>query len=115
MESEAELVGVGGGEVFAELVSEEEEEIGVGGEGEGGGEVGELLDGEGGGGGELDGVEGGEGDVDGVEGVEVEEFLKGGGFGGGVGGFELAADLVEVFGDEGGGGGGGVVEAEAFY
>lgn len=51
---------------------------------------------EGGGGGEFDGVEGGpRGHVDGVEGVEVGEFLEGGGFGGEVGGLDLAADLVD--------------------
>lgn len=59
-------------------------------------------------------MEGGEGHVDVVEGVEVGEFEEGGGFGVEVGGFEFAADLVQIFGDEGGLGGAGEVEADAF-
>lgn len=51
-------------------------------EGQGGGEVADLLVVEARGGGELDGVKGGKGVVDGVQGAEVGEFLEGGGFGG---------------------------------
>lgn len=87
---------ISGGEILAELVREEEDDVSSGGvEGEGGGEVGDALLRVGGRGGELDGVEGGPRHVAAVEGVEVGEFLKRGGFGLGVGGFDLAADLVE--------------------
>lgn len=82
---------------------EEEDDVGGGGvEGEVGGEVGGALVGVGGGGGELNGVEGGPRHVDAVEGVEVGEFLKGGGLGLGVRGFDFAADLVDRSGEEGG-------------
>lgn len=54
------------------------------------------------GGHDLDDVEGGPGHVVVVEGGEVGELVEGGGFGMGVRGFELAADLVEGLGDEGG-------------
>lgn len=47
-------------------------------------------------------MEGGPGHVDAVDGGEVGEFFEGGGFGVGVGGFDLAADFVCGFGDGGG-------------
>lgn len=96
-------MGIRRGEILAQLVSEEEDNVCGGGvEGEGGGEVGDALMGVGGGGRELDGMEGGPRHVSAVEGVEVGQFLEGSGLGLRVCGFDLAADLIDRFGDEGG-------------
>lgn len=71
-------------------------------EGERGGVVADPLVGEARGGHDLDDVEGGPGHVVVVEGGEVGKLVEGGGLGMGVGGLELAADLIECLGDEGG-------------
>lgn len=63
--------------------------------------VGDPLVGETGGGEELDDVEGRERHVEEVEGAEIRQLLEGDGLGVGVGGLDLAADLVHGFGDEG--------------
>lgn len=80
---------------------EEEDDVGGGVEGEGGGEVSDLLVVETGGGGDLDGVEGGPGVVDAVERAEVGEFLEGGGLGLEISRLDLAPDLLQGLGDEG--------------
>lgn len=72
---------VGGGKVFAELISQEEEDVGGRTEGKGCGEVTGFFVEKIGGGGEFYGVEGGPRHVDAVEGVEISEFLDGSGFG----------------------------------
>lgn len=71
-------------------------------EGEGGSLVPDPLVGEAGGGHDLDDVESGPGHVVEVEGGEVGELVDGVGFGVGVGGLDLSADLVEGLGNEGG-------------
>lgn len=71
-------------------------------EGEGGSLVPDPLVGEAGGGHDLDDVESGPGHVVEVEGSEVGELVYGVGFGVGVGGLDLSADLVEGLGNEGG-------------
>ncbi|KAL6962420.1 hypothetical protein U1Q18_037378 [Sarracenia purpurea var. burkii] len=77
-EGHAYLELVGGGEVFPELIGEEDD-VGGGVERLGGGEVTDLLLVEARGGDDLDDVEGGPGIVDAVEGAEVRQFLDGGG------------------------------------
>lgn len=72
---------VGRGEVFAELIGEEEEDLGGRTEGKGRGQVTGFFMGERRGGGEFYGVEGGPGHVEAVQGVEVSEFLESSGFG----------------------------------
>lgn len=103
--------GIGGLEVFAELVGGEGEEVGGGRvEREGGAEVGGALESGRGGGEELEGVEGGPGHVDEVVGGEVCELLDGEALGVGIGGADLAADLGEEAVDEGGFAAGGGAE-----
>lgn len=77
-------------------MSEEEDNVsGRRVEGEGGGEISYTFVRVGGRGRELDGVESGPRHIGAIEGVEIGELLEGGGLRLGVGGFDLAADLIE--------------------
>lgn len=107
-------MGAGAGKVLAELVGDEEDDVSAVVEGEGSGEVGNLLEGEARETHGLDDVEGGPGHVEAVEGVEVGELVEGGGLGVGVGGLDLASDLVQGLGEERGLGEAQGVDAKAF-
>lgn len=113
-EGEGGFKGVGAIEIFAQLVGDEEEDVGGRVEGEGGGEIGDLLVGEAGGAEELHHREGGEGHVHRVEGGEIGELLEGDGFRRGVRRSELAADVVERFGNDVGWRGGEERGSEGF-
>lgn len=92
---------VGGGEIFPELVCDEEENGGGVVKGERSGVVTDSLLREARRGDYLDDVEGSPGHVEAVDGGEVGEFFESGGFGLGVGGLDFATDLVHCLGDEG--------------